>query len=104
MLHARSVFLFLFVLRITGFIIKGHQTQWANGALIVAGGTVDGETQASSETCILNEKGEFTCNNISPSLPKATLGVSFPVPSNYSVWFKRLHWGVVRGFQGRRLR
>ena len=81
---ARSVsFLFLFVLRITGFIIKGLQAQWANGALIVAGGIVDGETQASSETCTLNEKGEFTCNNISPLLPKALLGVSFLVPSNY---------------------
>ena len=59
--------LFLFVLRTIGFI-KGHRAQWANGALIVAGGDKDGGRQMSSETCTVDEKGEFTCVKVSPSL------------------------------------
>ena len=44
--------------------LKGHQAQWVNGALIVAGGD-DG---LSSEKCTLNKKDEFTCINITALL------------------------------------
>ena len=63
--------------------LKGHQAQWANGALIVAGGDKDGGTQMSSEKCTLNTNNDFTCINVTPLLTNSYFGVSFLVPSNY---------------------
>ena len=61
--------------------LKGHQAEWTNGVLIVAGG----KDTKSSETCTLGENSEFNCVDISPLLDDYLSGVSFTVESNYCV-------------------
>ena len=51
-----------------------------NGALIVVGGYLE---VFSSETCTVDENGEFICVDISPSLDNYEMGSSFIVQSNF---------------------
>ena len=61
--------------------LKRHQAEWANGALIVAGGS----REKSSEKCTMNENDEFECVDISPILYNYAYGVSFLVETSYCV-------------------
>ena len=79
---ARSVsFSLFFVFQSYRFNFKRHRAEWANGALIVAGGW----DIKSSEKCTISESGMFTCVDISPSLKDYEEGVSFVVESTYCV-------------------
>ena len=63
------------------FNFKAHRAEWANGALIVAGGW----GERSSEKCTLDESGMFTCVDITPTLIDYAYGISFIVETNFCV-------------------
>ena len=79
---ARSVsFSLFFVFQSYRFNFKRHRAEWANGALIVAGGW----DIKSSEKCTISESGMFTCVDITSTLYNYASGVSFVVESTYCV-------------------
>ena len=67
------------------FNFKDDRADWANGALMVAGGEFIGFDRGSSESCTLDEGGQFTCVDISPTIDYYEIDVSFVVESTYCV-------------------
>ena len=68
--------------RLINCMQQGHQVQWINDTLIVAGGMADSSMKLSTEVCRFNGT-MFACDDIEPYLGDYYQGVSFAVGDSY---------------------